>query len=106
MVREGNDESSSRVGDGFPWLVTVASLAVGLWIFVSNGVDAYRERETLREIERQLEARHESSLDTINRARRRRRALPRSGDALMVEFDRHGWLPDEAVARMRGGEPK
>jgi hypothetical protein len=93
--REGRRAQSGS--DAFPWLVALGCLAAGLFVWFGSTVPALREREILEDARVRMEERRDALRKAAVELRGRRQALPRDGELLMVEIDRHGLLPHEAV---------
>ncbi len=99
MTWEGSEPEAAGGGDRFPWLVAIASLAIGVWIFLRSTVVAVQERDELQRAEDAMEARAKAYLDASVGLRNAREELPRSGDRIMVELDRHDLHPDDPEVR-------
>lgn len=99
MAWEGNhaDRDASASGDRFPWLVTIASLVIALWIVFSSTASAREESEMLDREAEALQHRRDRLLEAAGKLRDRRAELPHNPDFMIVEFDRQGLLPEEAV---------
>jgi hypothetical protein len=102
MVRgphRGPGRAATDSADLFPWLVTLASLAAALWLFLHSTMPAIAERRQLDAIDRQLRADNRTLEVEVESLRTRRLALPHDPELQLVELDQLGLMPADAIER-------
>ena len=104
--RYSNNREAGAADDRFPWIISLASLCAGLYLFLSSTVPALRERMELRRSENSYRQAVELVGSQTLQQRRRLQRLPRDPEVILVEFDRLGMLPEQAIASYADRLPK
>ena len=96
---------SGQDGDRFPWIISLACLLAGLYLFLSSTVPALRESRELRNAERNYRRAVGRVEDQTLRQRQHLKRLPSDPELMLVEFDRQGLLPEQAIQRYLDSQP-
>lgn len=106
ISREVISREGDSGGESFPWVISLACLCAGLYLFLSSTVPALRERMELRKSEhRYRQAVDQVQIDTKEQRWRRQR-LSHDPEVILVEFDRQGMLPEQAILRYADRIPR
>ena len=91
----------AEAGDPFPAVVSLGCVIAGICLFVHSTMPALAERRALDEVEQTARYHLEARIDKAIRLHHWLRELPFDPEALIVEFDRKGLMPEQAIEQTR-----